>query len=125
MAGSRENVENCIAGVVGDNVGTNRDAAKLLEAMFPKVFFMGCRSHAMDLVIEDIAEIPEIKTLLDKVKNIVKFIRGHQKVKACFIQLCKEMKKGKLPVKFPDTRFAHACLMLASLLGMMMDPTLM
>ena len=71
MAGSRENVENCIAGVVGDNVGTNRDAAKLLEAMFPKVFFIGCQSHAMHPVIEDIAEVPEIKSLLNEVKKIV------------------------------------------------------
>lgn len=43
------------AGVVADNVSTNRADFRILEKSLPKLLFFGCAAHCFDLLIEDIA----------------------------------------------------------------------
>jgi hypothetical protein len=49
-------VEELYAGVVADNVRYNRAACRLLEVIFPFLFFTGCIVHVFDLLNEDLAK---------------------------------------------------------------------
>jgi hypothetical protein len=75
---------------------------------------VGYRSHATDLLCEDIDA--EIKSVIDDAKEIVTFIKAHRKkVKAAYKRIAKQ-KGGTMPKLFPDTRFAYADKMLEHLL---------
>ncbi|KAJ8610757.1 hypothetical protein CTAYLR_010575 [Chrysophaeum taylorii] len=58
-------VEEVYAGVVADNVRYNRSAFALVVVAFPELFFIGCVAHCVDLMMEDLAIIPEIKVIID------------------------------------------------------------
>ena len=111
-AGGEAKVEDMFAGIVADNTASNPAAGKILVEKFPKLFFSGCRAHAADLLMEDVAKVPEIKNIVDNVREITKFIRNHHLVKQLFNQL-----GGTSLQDFPDTHFAYAEKMLDTMMG--------
>ncbi len=116
--GDRSKVPDVWCSVVADNTAVNPAAAKRLEKEFPTIFFNGCRTHCADLLVEDIAKIPEIAMMLKDCLKMIKFILGHSRVKEAFIRITKEANNGGTMVKlFPGTRFAYAALSLDSLIG--------
>ena len=83
---------------------------------FPKLFANFCRSHAGDLIVEDIAKITEFELLLVDVNMVVNFVRDHSLVKKGYTRIAKQLGGTQL-LKFPKTRFALCHLTIKSLLG--------
>jgi hypothetical protein len=103
--------------VVGDNTSVMPAAGKMLEEKYPTIFFNGCRTHCSDLLVEDIAKLPEIGLILEDCLLVVKFVLGHSKVKEAYKRIMLELGEGTTLKLFSETRFAQCCKMLESLLG--------
>ena len=102
--------------IVANNIGVNPVAGKIIEEKYPKIFSNGCRSHAADLLIEDIAKIEEIKSLVADCMAVVKFVRNHQRIKDAYAWHADE--QGGTQLKdFPEIRFAFCHMTLEALLG--------
>ena len=89
------------AGAVTDNTSANRNAWAILSTKFPMMFFQGCCSHGLHLIVKDIfgasktkkqgeaeATFPdgypfeEMFEFVDDVKGLVNFFIHHHHVKA-------------------------------------------
>ena len=116
IAGSRdlEKIYESIIGIVGDNVGYNCAAMKMIKELCPELVLDGCVSHNVDLLCEDVAKVPELKELMKICTAVVTFINQHKYVKALAVKHIQALRKLNptskvtLPTSFPETRFAYA-----------------
>jgi hypothetical protein len=101
-----------ISGAVTDNTATNKSAWKLLQSKYPGMFFQGCASHGLHLLVKDIfaatktkrgrvvADYPDgypfeyLLNFASSCKDVVSFFSYHHQIKA---KLVKEQKNQKLP----------------------------
>ncbi|RAW29573.1 hypothetical protein PC110_g14067 [Phytophthora cactorum] len=61
-----------IAAVVTDNTATNQLVWQTLQADYPKVFFHGCISHVLHLVVKDlVARLPWLKKLEENCRKLL------------------------------------------------------
>lgn len=88
------------------------NAGKLVQALYPSIFVQGCAAHAMDLLLEDWSKMKWVKELLDRAKNLVKFIKIRQMPLSVF-----RKHEAKLSLLMPgQTRFASHYIMILRLL---------
>ncbi|KAH9273338.1 hypothetical protein BASA83_004337 [Batrachochytrium salamandrivorans] len=94
-----------IAGAVTDNTATNRKAWTELQRRYPKMYFHGCASHGLHLLVKDIfaatkakkgrptADYPEgypfeyLLNFVQDCKDVVSFFSYHQQEKAKLVKL--------------------------------------
>lgn len=100
-------VESVFAGVVFDNTKVMPAAGEKVLEKFPKLFLSGCRAHAADLLMEDIAKVPVIKEVVDRCLDIAKFVKGHRMVRAAYERIMKDVPGATRQKTFPITRFAY------------------
>ena len=105
-------VEQVFPGIVNDNVRVNKSAAKIIRQKYPKLFTPGCCTHIFDLLIEDVAKLPEINEIIKGCTAIAVFVKGHTRVKAAYQCIISGSNGGTMLKTFPDTRFSYADLML-------------
>ena len=105
-------VEQVFAGIVSDNVRVNKSAAKIIRQKYPKLFTPGCCTHIFDLLIEDVAKLPEVNEIIKGCIAIAVFVKGHTRVKAAYQRIISGSNGGTMLKTFPDTRFSYADLML-------------
>ena len=108
-------MEETYAGLVGDNVKYNRNALAKVSSMFNWLFCIGCVTHCLDLLCEDLSKIPEISEHIGLGKSVVKSVKGHKYVLVMFKSLVNAA-NGAMLVLYPETRFAYVALMLKRLL---------
>ena len=81
-----------VSGCTTDNTATNKKAWRILQNIFPGMFFQGCICHGFHLLVGDLMKkIPAVGEVTEAVKEIVFFVYRHHKV------LCdlKERRLGK------------------------------
>ena len=84
------------------------NAANMLEAVdkvietYPHIYKQGCAAHALDLLLEDWAKIPQFKDLIAKAKQVCLFVRNHHVTLALF----REFSQKKMLLMPANTRFA-------------------
>jgi hypothetical protein len=121
-----------IVGCVTDNTATNKAAWAILQREHPGMFFQGCASHGLHLLVKDIfaatmakrgrseADYPEgypFKPLLDFVeecKEVVKFFGQHHTVKAKLNDMQSQLKIRRLALP-ATTRWGSILAMLQSI----------
>ena len=104
--------EQNIIQVCYDNAPVMLNAGKLVQALYPSIFVQGCAAHAMDLLLEDWSKMKWVKELLDRAKNLVKFIKIRQMPLSVF-----RKHEAKLSLLMPgQTRFASHYIMISRLL---------
>lgn len=128
----KENVNIC--GAVTDNTSTNKAAWILLSRQYPDMFFQGCTSHALHLLVKDIFGPSKIlqgratkdypinypfKKLLDFVqlcKDIVTFFTQHHMVKAVLEELQKKQTpKSPALISAAPTRWGSILAMMTAI----------
>ena len=103
--------ENIIQ-ICTDNAPVMLNAGKLINGLFPNIFIQGCAAHAMDLLLEDWGKMKWVKDLLERAKNLVKFIKIRQMPLAVF-----RKHEASLSLLMPgQTRFASHYIMISRLL---------
>ncbi|GJR41396.1 zinc finger BED domain-containing protein [Tanacetum coccineum] len=97
--------------VVTDNASNNMGAAKLLHEKRPKIFWISCATHTINLMLEAIGRLSMYKKTLDQAKTLTVFIYAHHKTLA----LMRQFTKKRDIVRPGVTRFASGFLTLQSL----------
>ena len=105
------------AGVSSDNTSAMRHGVRQAAAAIPKLIAVGCASHILDLLAEDVAKLTEISDIILMCILLVKVIRTehllYHSVKAKHLM--------GLPHLFVDTRFVYAHETLLDILIRMAD----
>lgn len=82
----------------------------MVEAEFPNIVWTPCASHSLDLLMEDMGNLPWIKTIVDDALSIVTFFTNKHKVLSIY------WAHSTLELKKPSsTRFAYMWLLLETL----------
>ncbi|KAI5054836.1 hypothetical protein GOP47_0029981, partial [Adiantum capillus-veneris] len=96
--------------VITDNASNCASMAKKLEAEYPHIVWTPCASHCIDLLLEDIGDLPWVKDILSQALSIVNFINKKVRVLAIYRTY------SGLELKKPSaTRFAAMWLLLERL----------
>ena len=77
---------------------------KMLKEKRTKLFWSPCAAHCLDLILEDISELPVFYNTIANVKNVTTFIYRHTWV----LNLYRKYSKGKELARLAVTRFATA-----------------
>ncbi|XP_059074131.1 uncharacterized protein LOC131874589 [Cryptomeria japonica] len=104
--------EENVVRVVTDNVASYVAAGKLLMERHPKNFWSPCAAHCLDLMLEDIGKLEWVKSIVERAKNISKFIYNH----ALVLSIMRQYTGQKELARPGITRFASNFLTLKSLI---------
>ncbi|XP_057437685.1 uncharacterized protein LOC130729857 [Lotus japonicus] len=69
--------EENVVQVITDNGSNYVSAGKMLEKKRPNLYWTPCAAHCIDLMLEDIGNIPLIKKTIQRAISLVGFIYGH------------------------------------------------
>lgn len=67
----------CTLQVITDNASAYIKAGERIEKEYPTIFWTPCAAHVLDLLLEDIGKLEWIKEIVEKAKNITKYIYNH------------------------------------------------
>jgi hypothetical protein len=99
-----------IVQIVTDNASNNMAAASLMLEKRPTLFWTGCATHTINLILEGIGKLPKYKQVIDRARNLTAFIYSHHKT----LSIMRNVTKGEI-VRPGVTRFASTFLTLQSL----------
>lgn len=100
--------ENNVVQVVTDGASNFVAAGKMLEEKRTKLFWSPCAAHCLDLILEDIGQLPVFYNTIANAKKVTTFIYRHTWV----LNLYRKYSKGKELARPAITRFATAFLTL-------------
>jgi len=103
--------EENVVQVITDNGSNYVSAGRLLEAKRPNLYWTPCAVHCIDLMLEDIGNIPLIKKTIQKGVNLVGFIYSHSSTSS----LLRQFTNKRELVRYAVTRFATSYLTLQRL----------
>ncbi|RVW53209.1 hypothetical protein CK203_006825 [Vitis vinifera] len=104
--------EENVVQVVTDNEASFKAVGMLLMEKRKHLFWSACAAHCIDLMLEDIASMKQIKETLDQAKVIIGFIYNSLKV----VNLMKVFTKDRDLLRPRITRFATEFILLESLI---------
>ncbi len=116
-----ENLPCRVAGATTDNASTNKAAWTILSKKYPLMFFQGCVSHGLHLLVKDIISpskmvkkevlsfpdlypFENLNILTERASEIVTFLHRHHKTKSLLKELSASQ-KTKMLVKPAPTRW--------------------
>ncbi|KAL4182995.1 hypothetical protein AMTRI_Chr11g152980 [Amborella trichopoda] len=109
--GIEEVGEEHVIQVVTDNAAPNLAASHLLRQKRPRIFWTPCATHCVDLMLETIGELPPIKGIIFKAKEVTIFIYSH----ILTLSMMRKFTKTRELVRPGVTRFVTAYLNLQSM----------
>ena len=93
-----------------DNAPNNKSAGDIVSAALPSIYVQPCAAHVMDLLVEDICNLPLVSEMVQQGRSVVNWFSGHQ------ITLDALRAGGTLLRSPASTRFATNIIMFRSLL---------
>lgn len=102
--------EERVVQIVTDNEAAVKAAGKKLMEAYPHLYWTACAAHCLDLLLEDIGNMKNIKPVLVKAKKISQFIYHYRWA----INYMKEFTDGRDLTRPGITRFATQFVMLES-----------
>ncbi len=66
-----------ISAIITDNASVMKKTWKILEARYPKIIFLECIAHNLNLLVGDVTKLPWIADIIKDAKEIVKFFKNH------------------------------------------------
>ncbi|KAL0906436.1 hypothetical protein M5K25_024931 [Dendrobium thyrsiflorum] len=103
--------EQLVVQVVTDNASAYKAAGHMLMEKRKHLYWTPCAAHYIDLILEQLGDLPQHKNALSKAKKITKFIYNHSWVLA----LMRKFSKKEI-IRPATTRFATSYLTLQSIL---------
>ncbi|KAL0906334.1 hypothetical protein M5K25_024821 [Dendrobium thyrsiflorum] len=103
--------EQLVVQVVTDNASAYKAAGHILMEKRKHLYWTPCAAHCIDLILEQLGDLPQHKNALSKAKKITKFIYNHSWVLA----LMRKFSKKEI-IRPATTRFATSYLTLQSIL---------
>jgi len=84
---------------------------RLIEAKRPHLFWSPCAAHCLDLMLEDIFKISNIKKTLKRAIEVSSFIY----CRPGLLNMMRQYTNGQELIRPAKTRFATTCIMFSSL----------
>ncbi|XP_028557074.1 uncharacterized protein LOC110108718 [Dendrobium catenatum] len=103
--------EQLVVQVVTDNASAYKAAGQMLMEKRTHLYWTPCAAHCIDLILEDLGDLPQHKSALVRAKKITKFIYNHSWV----LSLMRKFSKKEI-IRPATTRFATSYLTLQSLM---------
>ncbi|KAI0488470.1 hypothetical protein KFK09_028303 [Dendrobium nobile] len=103
--------EQLVVQVVTDNASAYKAASQMLMEKRTHLYWTPCAAHCIDLILEDLGDLPQHKSALSRAKKITKFIYNHSWV----LSLMTKFSKKEI-ICSATTRFATSYLTLQSLM---------
>ncbi|XP_022019609.2 uncharacterized protein LOC110919653 [Helianthus annuus] len=103
--------EQNVVQVITDNGANFKLAGKMLMEKRKNLFWTPCAAHCLDLMLEDIGKIPDVKKTIEQAIFVVGYIYNHSFV----LNLMREFTKNNELTRSGVTRFATTFLTLQSL----------
>ncbi|KAL0923237.1 hypothetical protein M5K25_007284 [Dendrobium thyrsiflorum] len=103
--------EQLVVQVVTDNASAYKAAGHMLMEKRKHLYWTPCAAHCIDLILEQLGDLPQHKNALSKAKKITKFIYNHSWV----LSLMRKFSKKEI-IRPATTRFATSYLTLQSIL---------
>ncbi|MCO5587396.1 hypothetical protein L7F22_041345 [Adiantum nelumboides] len=75
--------------VVTDNASNCKLMGEMVEAAYPHIVWSPCAAHTIDLMMEDIGDLPWVSALVDKALQLINFIRRKSFALGLFTAHCK------------------------------------
>ncbi|GAU17928.1 hypothetical protein TSUD_330520 [Trifolium subterraneum] len=98
---------------VTDNAANYVAARKLLENEFPKLYWSPCATHCINLMLQDMGKLEEVREAVSHPSKITKFIYNH-----CFaLYLMRQHTGGREILRPAPTQFATNFIALQSILN--------
>ena len=91
-----------VSQICTDNAANMLGAVDKVIETYPHIYKQGCAAHALDLLLEDWAKIPQFKDLIAKAKRVSLFVRNHHVTLALF----REFSQNKMLLMLANIRFA-------------------
>ena len=73
-----------VSHICTDNAANMLGAVDKVIETYPYIYKQGCATHALDLLLEDWAKIPQFKDLIAKAKRVCLFVKNHHVTLALF-----------------------------------------
>ncbi|KAL0928982.1 hypothetical protein M5K25_000921 [Dendrobium thyrsiflorum] len=103
--------EQLVVQVVTDNASAYKAAGHMLMEKRKHLYWTPCAAHCIDLILEQLGDLPQHKNALSKAKKITMFIYNHSWV----LSLMRKFSKKEI-IRPATTRFATSYLTLQSIL---------
>ncbi|CAJ0876189.1 5052_t:CDS:2 [Entrophospora sp. SA101] len=108
---------NKLSAVVTDNASVMKKAWGILSKNYPGVFFLGCISHNLNLLINDIVKISWVDIVVKDSKKVVKYFKAHLIPSAVFKRHQKANYQYPTSLKLPvKTRWGSSVMCLQSVI---------
>ena len=91
-----------VSQICTDNAANMLGAVDKVIETYPHIYKQGCAAHALYLLLEDWAKIPQFKDLIAEAKRVCLFVRNHHVTLALF----REFSQNKMLLMPANTRFA-------------------
>ncbi|GBB95101.1 hypothetical protein RclHR1_24790001 [Rhizophagus clarus] len=105
-----------LSAIITDNASSMKKAWKLLAIKYPKVVFLGCVAHSLNLLIGDIMKLPWADRTMKNGKKIVKYFKSHQVPAAILKRYQLSNYDRRISLKLPvKTRWGSSAICLNSL----------
>ncbi|KAF0493593.1 zinc finger bed domain-containing protein 1-like [Gigaspora margarita] len=89
-----------VCAIITDNALVMKKSWKILSNSFPNIIYMGCLAHNLNLIVQDIMKLNQIKSIFKKTKAIVKFFKNHN-IPAAIFRCHQQSQKLKTSLKLP------------------------
>lgn len=86
--------------VVTDNASNCKLMGELVEAKYSHIVWTPCAAHSIDLMMEDIGELPWIMEVIDKASQLISFITRKSCALGLFTHHCKWVLKKPTKTRF-------------------------
>lgn len=107
---------NKVVAVVTDNAANMKAAWAQVEETFPHITPIGCMSHGLNLLLNDIMGLRSMETLYKRAKQVVKYVKDTQVVAATYSYKQKAKKKNTILELQDIARSSRVVIMYNSLL---------
>jgi hypothetical protein len=91
-------------------VSYNQAALRYVEPANPTLVIGGCVAYTLDLMVEAVSNVSEVRAIVQRTSEIVMFVKSHKHVQAMFDKTRSPSIKARSLTS--STRFAFVALML-------------
>ena len=70
--------------VITDNAANCVLARTTVQELYPHITVTPCTAHCLDLLLEDIGNLPWVAPAVKQAKDVVKYVTNHQQVLALY-----------------------------------------
>lgn len=107
---------NKISAIITDNASVMKKAWRILEVKYPKIIFLGCIAHNLNLLVGDIMKLRWAANIMNDSKQIIKYFKTHNIPSAILKRHQIASYSTQISLKYPvKTRWGSAAISLNSI----------